>query len=289
MVPPAGWPTGEWEGRETLGTGETPRRGPRPAEALNFLPREANDTSWAGEGVDIGPIKDHDLFPDSSEGCPKGGMSCEKAAKALDTKVRYGSFRVNAVLFGEQDPNKFLGASPPPVTPKSRKGRVPKGTNFDCRQGGDLNPVEGLGDGSGSNHFLLRTEGDGCFSDSASSTGPAGEAVCVGASDEGPRKVGMSSKDTMGIMDRDVSLEESSGGDFRPLEGGGSEGIAFLRAGILATDKKEALEKRDCLLDAGRAMARPGNDEGIITVLPVFDVWDRGDGPSNGSHYGVKL
>ena len=111
----------------------------------------------------------------------------------------------------------------------------------------------------------------------------------MGASDEGPRKVGMSSKDTMGIMHRDVSLEESSGGDFRPLEGGGSEGIAFLRAGILATDKKEALEKRDCLLDAGRAMASPGNDEGIVTVLPVFDVWDRGDGPGNGSHYGIKL
>ena len=111
----------------------------------------------------------------------------------------------------------------------------------------------------------------------------------MGASDEGPRKVGVSSEDTMGIMDRDVSLEESSGGDFGPLEGGGSEGIAFLRAGILATDKKEALEKRDCLLDAGRAMARPGNDEGIITVLPVFNVRNRRDRPSYGSHYGVKL
>jgi hypothetical protein len=120
MVPPASGPTGEWEGRETLGASEAPRRGPRPTEALNFLPREADDASWARERVDIGPIKDHNLFPDSSEGHPKGGMSCEKAAKTMDTKVRYGSFGVDAVLFGEQDPNQFLSTSPPPMAPEGR-------------------------------------------------------------------------------------------------------------------------------------------------------------------------
>jgi hypothetical protein len=120
MVPPTGGSTGKWEGREAMGASETPRGGPRPAEALDFLPREADDASWARKGVNKGPIKDHDLFPDSGEGHPKGGMSCEKAAETMNTKVRYGSFGVDAVLFGEQNPDKFLSTSPPTMAPESR-------------------------------------------------------------------------------------------------------------------------------------------------------------------------
>ena len=120
VVPPTSGSTGKWEGREAMGTSETPRGGPRPAEALDFLPREADDASWARKGVNKGPIKDHDLLPDSGEGRSKGGMSCEKAAETMNTKVRYGSFGVDAVLFGEQDPNQFLSTSPATMAPESR-------------------------------------------------------------------------------------------------------------------------------------------------------------------------
>jgi hypothetical protein len=216
-------------------------------------------------------------------------MSCEKAAETMNTKVRYGSFGADAVLFGEQDPDKFLSTSPPTVAPEGRKGRVPKGPDFGSRQGGDLDTIEGLGNGRGSNHFLLGAEGDGSLPDSTGSTGPEGEAFCVSASDEGPCEVGMSPQDAMGIMDRDASLEESSGGDFLPLMGRGSKSIALFCASILTADKKEALEEGNCFLDAGGAMASPGDDKGIIAVLPVSDVRDRRYRPGYRSHYSVKL
>ena len=57
----------------------------------------------------------------------------------------------------------------------------------------------------------------------------------------------------------------------------------------MSTDEEKALEKRDGFLDASGAMASPGDDEGIIAVLPVSDIRNRRDRPGYRSHYSVKL
>ena len=118
MVPPTSGATGEWKGREAMGASEAPRSGPGPAKTLDLLPREADNAAWAREGIDKGSIEDHHLFPDSGECRSKMGVSCKKATKAMDAKIRNSSFGVNPVLFGEEDPDKFLSPTSPTVTPE---------------------------------------------------------------------------------------------------------------------------------------------------------------------------
>ena len=114
------------------------------------------------------------------------------------------------MLLRKENPHKFLGTTTPTVAPEGSKGRVPERPDSGSRQVGDLDTIEGLGDGSGSDHFLLGAEGDGGPSDYTGSTSPEGEAFGMGASDEGPSEVGMGTKDTMGIMNWDKALEEPS-------------------------------------------------------------------------------
>jgi hypothetical protein len=47
MVPPTGRATSKWQGGQSIWTSKTPGGGPRPAKALGFLPRQANDATWA--------------------------------------------------------------------------------------------------------------------------------------------------------------------------------------------------------------------------------------------------
>ena len=57
----------------------------------------------------------------------------------------------------------------------------------------------------------------------------------------------------------------------------------------MAADSKETLKKGDGLLYPNGAMASSGNDERIVTVLPVPDVRDSRNRPGNGSHDCVEL
>jgi hypothetical protein len=66
---------------------------------------------------------------------------------------------------------------------------------------------------------LLGTEGDGSPADDTGTTSPKRKAFSVSASDIGPGEVGVSTKNTMGIVDWDESLEEPSRGDFFSLMG----------------------------------------------------------------------
>jgi hypothetical protein len=133
VVPPTSGSTGKWEGREAMGASEAPRSGPGPAKTLDFLPREADDAAWARKGIDKGPIKDHDLLPDSGEGRSKSGVSCEQTTETVDTKIRNSSFGIDPMLFREEDPHKFLGTTTPTVAPEGSKGRVPERPNFGSR------------------------------------------------------------------------------------------------------------------------------------------------------------
>jgi len=47
VVPPTGRATNKWQGGQSIWTSKTPGGGPRPAKALGFLPRQANDATWA--------------------------------------------------------------------------------------------------------------------------------------------------------------------------------------------------------------------------------------------------
>jgi len=46
MIPPTSRTTGKWEGGQSVWTSKAPGGGPRPAEALGFLPRQTNDAAW---------------------------------------------------------------------------------------------------------------------------------------------------------------------------------------------------------------------------------------------------
>ena len=70
-------------------------------------------------------------------------------------------------MFGEEDPHEFFGTATPPVTPEGDESSVPEGPNFSSRKGSNLDPVEGLGDSRSSDHFLLRTKGDGSSANDA--------------------------------------------------------------------------------------------------------------------------
>ena len=137
-------------------------------------------------------------------------MAREKTTKSVNTEVGDGGFRVDPVLFGKEDPHKLLGAASPPVAPEGDESGVSKGPNFSGRKGSDLNPVEGLGNSRSSNHFLLGAKGDRSSPDDAGTTSARGEAISVRAPNMGPSEVGVGTEDTMGIMDWDEALEESS-------------------------------------------------------------------------------
>jgi hypothetical protein len=92
----------------------------------------------------------------------------------MDTKVRYGSLGVDPMLLRKENPHKFLGTTTPTVAPEGSKGRVPERSNFGSRKRGNLDPIEGLGDGSGSDHFLFGAEGNGGPADDTGSTSPEG-------------------------------------------------------------------------------------------------------------------
>ena len=87
VVPPASGATGEREGRESIGTSETPGGGPGPAKALGFLPSQTDDATRAGDGINEDSIKDHDFLPDPCKGRPKARMAREKTARSVDTEV----------------------------------------------------------------------------------------------------------------------------------------------------------------------------------------------------------
>jgi hypothetical protein len=219
MVPPSSGATGKWESREPIRASEAPRSGPGPAETLDLLPREADNATWAREGIDKGPIKDHYLLPDSGEGRSESGMSCEQTTEAVDTKIRNSSFGVDPMLFRKENPHKFLGTTAPTVAPEGNKGRVPEGPNFGSRKRGNLGPIKGLRNSSGSDHFLLGAERDGGSANDTGTTSPKRKTFSVSASDMGPGEVGVGTEDTMGIVDWDESLEEPSRGDFFSLMG----------------------------------------------------------------------
>jgi hypothetical protein len=172
MVPPASGTTGKWESRQSVWTSKAPGSGPGPAEALGLLPRQANNATWTREGIDEHPIKNHNLLPNPGEGRSESGVSCKQATESMDTEIRDGSFGVDPMLFGEKNPHEFLGTTTPSVTPEGDEGRVPEGPNFRSRKGGNLSPIEGLGDSGGSNHFLLGTKGNGGSANDAGTTGP---------------------------------------------------------------------------------------------------------------------
>jgi hypothetical protein len=96
---------------------------------------------------------------------------------------------------------------------------MPEGPNFGSRQRGNLDTIESLGDGSGGDHFLFGAEGDGGPADDTGSTSPERQSFSMGASDVGPGEVGVGTKNTMGIVNWDETLEESSRGDFFSLMG----------------------------------------------------------------------
>ena len=75
------------------------------------------------------------------------------------------------MLFGEENPHEFFGTATPSVTPEGDESSVPEGPNFSGRKGGNLDPIEGLGDSRSSDHFLLRTKGDGSSANDAGASG----------------------------------------------------------------------------------------------------------------------
>ena len=66
---------------------------------------------------------------------------------------------------------------------------------------------------------MLGAEGDGSPADDMGTTSPKRQSFSMSASDVGPGEVDMSTKNTMGIVDWDESLEEPSRGDFFSLMG----------------------------------------------------------------------